>query len=190
MAPPNDACGVIFRTLRFDRAMNAAECDRVQNAARERGVTIVLRSNEPLGRTYGLVESDEEGAHAIGDAVSATVYQTAIIALAVFPAIPEALPLLIGALGGPGRPSGLLECVRCGQGAIIEWDPQRSSTEVVMGLVDVELQRLRSGRTAQLLSPLPESIVAQICADGLQCAEVTPEGILETLLERAGLGDA
>lgn len=167
--------------------MDAAELDRVQNLARERGVTMVLRSSESLDRTYGLVETDEDRAREIGEAASATVYQTAIIALAVFPAIPEALPHLIDALAGTGRPSGLLECVRSGQEVIIEWDPERCSAEVVMGLVDVELQRFRSGRTAELLSPLPESIVARICADGLQCAEVTADRILETLLDRAGL---
>ena len=54
-------------------------------------------------------------------------------------------------------------------------------------MLDTELQRFASGRTAELLAPLPEAIAAQIAAEGLQTPEIASNRVLETLLERMGI---
>jgi hypothetical protein len=112
------------------------------------------------------------------------VYQTAVIAVAVFPAVPEALPSLLDALGGPGRPAGILACRTCPGGVVIEWDPEISGLELVRGLVSVELRRYGSGWTTELLSPLPPALVATIAAQGLAAPEITQKRVLEFLIGR------
>jgi hypothetical protein len=177
-----------YVTLRFERAMNAAELAAVERVVRARGATIVLRSSARCARTYGLLDAVHgTTVDAIRTATSATAYDGAIIALAVYPVPVEALPALLNALGGSGRPAGVLECALCGDGVVVEWDPERASAELIRTLVDVELRRFGATRTAELLSPLPEAVVARICAEGLSAPEVTPERILETLVDKAEL---
>ena len=56
---------------------------------------------------------------------------------------------------------------------------------VVLGVVDVELRRFHSGRTAELLTPLPAEWTAKIAAEGLQAPEIARDRVLEDLIERA-----
>jgi hypothetical protein len=187
-ASANDELDVTFRTLRFDRRMTPADAAGVAKLAGEHGATISLRSSERIDRTYALLGVEQPTtANTVGMATGAKLYETAIIALAVYPAPVQALPALLEAFGGAGRPSGVLECSSHGQGVVIEWDPQRCSAAVVSALVDVELRRFGGARTAELLSPLPETIVARIAAEGLGAPQLTPDRLLETLLDRAGL---
>ena len=110
-------------------------------------------------------------------------YEAAVIAWAVFPTVPEALPSLYAALGGPGRPVGVLACRPCPQGAIIEWDPDSGGIEIIMRLVDVELRRFCSGRRAELLSPLTPRLSAKIAASGMSAPEIAADRILELLID-------
>jgi hypothetical protein len=80
----------------------------------------------------------------------------------------------------------MLACEPCQGGAILEWDPEKTGVAAVMGVVDAELRRFQSGRTAELLAPLPAAVIASIAAEGLQAPEIVPGRELETLLERAG----
>ncbi|HKU81241.1 MAG TPA: hypothetical protein VJP76_03650 [Candidatus Tumulicola sp.] len=121
-------------------------------------------------------------------AVGAVTYDAPVIAIAVFPSVAEALPALVDALEGTGRPAGMRGCSPCGGGGVaIEWDLDATSAGVVMGIIDVELARFTSGRSAELLAPLPPHWVTRIAAGGLRAPEISPERTLETLLERAGL---
>jgi hypothetical protein len=128
---------------------------------------------------------DAYDAGAISFAAGDIAYDRPIIALAVFPAVPEALPRIHDAFAGAGRPAGILACHRCPGGVIVEWDPRVTRADVVLGLVDVELRRFASGRTAELLSPLPDSLVAQVAAEGLDAPQIEPNRILELGIERA-----
>lgn len=176
-----------FQTVSFGRQASEAERGDVEAAVRTRGGSVIWRSNARAGRTYGLVRLPIGKLEtAIG---TATVHDTAIIALAVYPAAAEALPFLRDALAGPGRPSGVIAASNCEGGIVVEWDPRRTDAPAVYDLVDVELRRFGGGRSAELLAPLPEDVVAKIAADGLQAPEISPDRELETLVERAGLSD-
>lgn len=109
------------------------------------------------------------------------------IVLAVFPSVPQALPALERALGGPGRPDGVLAVRRSDDAVVVEWDPGRTAVRLVMDLIDAELRRWNASRRTELLVPLSEERLAQIAAAELQAPEIAPDRILETLLERAGL---
>jgi hypothetical protein len=113
------------------------------------------------------------------------VYDGTVIALAVFPEVTEALPKLLGALGGTGRPAGVLACRPCRGGVVVEWDPARTRTSLVLGLIDVELQRFHSGRVSELLSPLTADVAAKLAAEGLLAPEIEPHRILELRIDRA-----
>lgn len=173
--------------MSFGREATAAERDDVETAVRARGGSVTWRSSARAGRTYGLVRlPGGELESAIG---AATVHDTAIIALAVYPVAAEALPLVRDALAGTGRPSGVIGTSNCNGGVVVEWDPRRTAPAMVYDLVDAELRRFGGGRTAELLAPLPDDVIARIAADGLQAPEISPDRELETLVERAGLAD-
>jgi hypothetical protein len=173
---------VVYLTLRVDGSLDEhARKDVDALLAGQRG-RAVWHTSSATGRTYALLELPADP-DLTGIAAGAKVYQTPIIALAVFPEVREALPPLLEALGGSGRPAAILTCEPCSDGMVIEWDPQRTSPAVVLGLVDVELRRFNSGRTAELLSPLPPAVIARIAADGLEAPQIAPERVLEILLD-------
>lgn len=176
-----------FQTVSFGREATAAERDDVESAVRARGGSVTWRSNARAGRTYGLVRLPDGELETTIDA--ATVHDAAIIAIAVFPVAAEALPFVRDALAGSGRPSGVIGTSDCSGGIIVEWDPRRTAVAAIYDLIDVELRRFGGGRSAELLAPLPDEVIARIAADGLQAPEIAPDRELETLVKRAGLGD-
>lgn len=176
-----------FQTVSFGREATAAERDDVESAIRARGGSVTWRSSARAGRTYGLVRlPDGKLETGIG---AATVHETAIIAIAVFPMVAEALPFVRDALSGAGRPSGVVGTWNCDGGIVIEWDPRRTAASAVYDLIDVELRRFGGGRTAEPLAPLPDDVVARVAAEGLQAPEIAPDRELEMLVKRAGLAD-
>ena len=131
--------------------------------------------------TAALEPGEEDGALS-----GARWYDDAIIALAIEPTPADALPAIREALSGPGGPAGVLECDVSGGAAIVEFLPSRIAASLILNVADVELRRFRGYRKVTLLNPLPAEVTAKIAADGLQSAEITPERILEALLERTG----
>jgi hypothetical protein len=179
---------VTFQTVSFGREATRAERDDVEAAVRRAGGSVSWRTSARAGRTYGLVTLPAgNAASALG---AAKVHGAALIAVAVFPGVAEALPFLLDALGGAGRPSGVLGCAPCPGGVVVEWDPRQTTAATILGLIDVELRRFGGARSAELLAPLPPDLVARLASEGLQAPDIGSERELETLLERAGLGDA
>ena len=177
------------RTLRFEE-----RADRVigglASIALPADVRIHVGEALPFARTYALAEGSEQREPA---AVAALVphahwFDDAIIALRIEPLPPDALPTLAEALGGDGRPQGVIACERFADGLILEWDATLGSPLLIPQIVAVELRRWNGSHRAQLLAPLPERMLAALAAEGLRAPEIAPDRILETLLERAGVG--
>lgn len=180
----NDATSVTYLTLSIGADDAEARRETIDELVQRDGGDARWRSNGPAGRSYALLElPDGADLDAIRAASGASAYDGAVIALAVFPAVAEALPHLLAALSGSGRPAGILACRECEGGIVVEWDPQVSSVRLVLDAIDVELRRFNSGRTAELLSPLPPAVVAAIASQGLQAPEIEPERILELRIE-------
>lgn len=181
----NARCNVIYFTLSVAGRPDDSRRHAIDAAMQARGGRVTWRVNPIAGRSYALLEAPapfDPGDFAMAPGES--VYDTAIIALAVSPTVPEALPYLVDALGGEGGPAGILAVRSCGEGLIVEWDPRRSGARVVSAVIDVELARFQSGRRADLLSPLPPSVLATIAAGGLQTPQLTTDRVLELLIER------
>ncbi len=166
----------------FDDARRAA----MEDAVRREGGKVFWRTSETAGSAYALLElPDRYDREAIRTVSGAVTYDGPIIALAVFPALAEALPPLLEALGGPGRPAGVLGSRPCPGGAIVEWDPNITEARVILGVIDVELRRFGSGRVAELLSPMPPALAAKVAASGLRAPQIEPHRILDLRTDRA-----
>lgn len=156
----------------------------IDDAVARRGAQIVWRTSVIANRSYASIAAPSQIAVADIPAASGdTIYGGAIIALAVFPTVPEALPVLVEALCGPGAPASVLACHAVSNGIVVEWDPMRCPVEVMLGTIDLELRRFSSGRTAELLAPLPPAAIAAIAARGLQTPQITARRILELVAD-------
>jgi hypothetical protein len=174
---------VAYLTLSADEALDGAQRAAIDAVIARSGGTSSWRM--AAGRSYALL--DVPDAYDAGDLRAlfrGTVYDRPVIALALFPAVEEALPMLREALMGAGRPAGILASYACDRGVVVEWDPAITEARLVLALADVELQRFGSGRVAELLSPLPPATAAAIAASGLQAPQVEPHHILELGIER------
>jgi hypothetical protein len=156
----NARCNVGYLTISSPGSPDDSRRDAIEAIARVRGGRAMWRINPSAGRSYALLElPDGFDPSEIPIAPGEVVYQTAVIAWAVFPTVPEALPQLYEALGGTGR------------------------IEIVMKVVDVELRRFCSGRRAELLSPLTPALSAKIAASGVAAPEIAADRILELLVD-------
>ncbi len=182
----NDKANVAYLTLSIDGDIDDARRAAIDDAVHQQGGKAVWRKSEAAACSYALLELPDpcDGAAIIG-ASGATAYDRPIIALAVFPTVAQAIPALLDALGGRGRAAGILRCRACDGGAVVEWDPEVTDARVVIGLVDLELERFASGRITELLSPLPPLVVARIASSGLEAPQITPQRILQLRVDRA-----
>jgi hypothetical protein len=172
---------VAYLTLSIEGDLDDARRAAIEDAVRRQGGSVLWRTSAAARRSYALLAMpDRYDAAAIRAIAAGTLYDKPIIALAVFPALTEALPLLCETLGGAGRPAGVLACVPVPGGVVVEWDPSLTDAAVILALVDVELLRWQSARTAELLSPLPRPVVAKLAASGLRAPMLVPERVLES----------
>lgn len=179
----NGESSVAYLTLSIDGTPDDGR-KAIDEAVRRQGGRAIWRVHSNLGRSYALLELPESyDQRAIRAASAGVLYETPVIAMAVSPTVPQALPGILDALGGLGKPAGVLACRSVAGAAVIEWDPNVSPVGLVLGLIDVELHRFAAGRTVDLLAPLPPSSVAKIAAEGLQAPQIEPSRVLEMVID-------
>jgi hypothetical protein len=106
-----------------------------------------------------------------------------IIALQIEPEAKDALPVLAQALGGPGAPAGVTRAEILADALALEFHPATTPWSTIRALIDTELARFGSTTRRTLLrSSLSLEMETQLAADGLQCAELGPDRILEKLI--------
>ncbi|HEX3671049.1 MAG TPA: hypothetical protein VHT92_05020 [Candidatus Cybelea sp.] len=177
---------MVYLTLVVEGELDAARRAAVDDVIASQGGAAFWRASPSTGRSYAVFELPGEcDRAAIERAAGSTLHDGAIIALAVSPAVAEALPHVCDALGGAGRPAGVVACRRDGDSAIVEWDPEITAPSIVLGLIDVELRRYASGRTVELLSPIPAALAAKLAASELRAPQIEPARILELRTPRA-----
>ncbi|HVS45338.1 MAG TPA: hypothetical protein VMS32_01585 [Verrucomicrobiae bacterium] len=173
-----------FATLRYDGLLDTHQRGAVQTRLRTLEARVVWHNDDATRRTYAAVESsrdfsDEQLRSAVADA---RAYPRSVIALAVTPRPAEALPVLLEALGGPGRPAGVLDCAIVGDELCVEWDSQVTAAALITVTLDAELARFNGTRTTRLLRPLGVEAIVKVAADGLGATQLDPQRILEVLL--------
>lgn len=179
----------VARTLRIDRALSETEKATAAEQCREAGAScLAFLSNERFECTYATFETPRDG---VADAIcaqlaSAAFWDLPVIALAIEPFVSDALPFLEEALGGAGKPAGVLRCERRAGSVLVELAEKRTSLDVILALVDVELRRFgNAARRVHCLSPLPVQFQACIAARGLAVPGIDSSQILEVLIERS-----
>jgi len=177
-------------TVRMATDSGQADCAAVDFAVRADGASMRWSPRSRTGLRYGIVTGATRQLPEFLRAVKgASIRAAGIIAVAVYPSVPEALPTLQDALGGPGAPSGVLGCEPAAGGIVVEWDPSRTATTTIYALIDIELARFAASRVIELLIPLDDASLAGIAAHGLRAPELQSGRILEQVLERAGVLD-
>jgi hypothetical protein len=160
----------------------------VADAARASGCPRAPVWKESAGRAYALIERVEDRRAIVAAASGAFVSESPVIALAVYPNVAQALPLLAAAFAGAGRPSGVVSAeIEPMPGGtrrfVVEAESAKTGADVLLALVDIELARYRSARRIELLAELPLEQIARIAATGLRCEGITPDRILEYALD-------
>jgi hypothetical protein len=123
-------------------------------------------------------------ADSLGKLEGVRVMMGPVMALAVWPRPPEALPELLEALGGEGAPVGIAGVETSGDALIVEFDIDRSAASLVLRTIDVELDRFSGTRTSEVLTPMPLDWSTRIAAEGLGAPDIAPDRVLEALLEQ------
>ncbi len=176
-----------LQTLRLQTVLRDQELVNAKASLRSLGAdTVELVSTHRFGLTYGMLESERllDTRRVLKHFPDARLYEWAVIALAIEPAVPDALPILQNAFAGAGRPSGVVECRLDGAALVIEFRPDQASPQILFALLDAELARFGShGRTTTLLSPLPPMPACAVAASGLRAADLTTDRILDVLIE-------
>jgi hypothetical protein len=182
---------VTFLTLSTGGKLDADRRNEVEEIVRRSGGTVHWNVSARTNRTFALLHLQGESQASLRDellswsraAHPANVYDGAIIGFALYPSAPQALPAVAQALGGSGRPAGVVACTACPGGLIVEFDPLRTSPQMLLDLVEIELERWGSAREMELLTPLPDETWALVAAQGVQAPELTAQCVLDRLLE-------
>jgi hypothetical protein len=134
-----------------------------------------------LARTYARCEVAAEAEDAIarlGPAGPARVDLPPLVVLQIVPEGAAALAALAEALGGEGRPRGIVSCERAAPALVVELDSDVTSLDLVVALIDAEL-RGRPRRIVPLL-PLEDDVLARFAAARLGAAAFGASRIIET----------
>jgi hypothetical protein len=105
-----------------------------------------------------------------------------LVVLRIRPDAGRRLAALESALGGPGRPAGVLEARPDGGALIVEFDARRTPLDVVVALVDAELASA-PGRTIEPLVTLDDRTLTGFASSLLNETALDPSRLIETHLE-------
>ncbi len=114
--------------------------------------------------------------------LKARVDEPALLVLDVTPRDPACIPALLHALGGPGRPAGVVEARAGGDSVTLGVDESISSLRLIVDLVDAELERSPGRRIVPLFGLGDDSLTA-FAAATLHAPEIDVSRLIETHTE-------
>lgn len=175
----------VDQTWRFDALLSPQELQTLLGAARAQGIACEACAVERFGSTYvsASVPDARAGQEFAARQSASATYDPPVIALAIEPQNPNALPALFEALGGSGAPVAVTGCERRDAALILEVAASAPAWRVVRAVIEAELARFSSSHTTTLLSPVPLAVQAEIAAAGLACPDVTPARVIEALID-------
>jgi hypothetical protein len=104
------------------------------------------------------------------------------IVLEIVPQHAERLPALLEALGGPGRPAGIVAVEQRGAALRVELDERLTPLRFLVDLVDLELAHAPGRRITPLL-PLADESLAAFAAATLAAPEISASRLVESFVE-------
>lgn len=170
-------------SVRFDRVLEQNECDELTRVLRSAGVAAgPWRSPAQSGRTYATLRFDGGLDRAALEGRGGRVAEPALTVLEIAPDRLERLSALAEALGGPGGPAGVVDCLSLPSALIVELDETRTPLATLLDVVDIELER-SSGRRITPVLELSDEKLAAFAAALLADPELDSSRLIETYTE-------
>ncbi len=173
-----------FASVRYDGVLDPSERDETVRALRSTGAD-VTSWNVAAGRTYAGVRfpagaAERTTAHLRS---AARVDEPPLAVLRVEPADARTLPALQHALGGPGRPAGVVDVRRDGERAlVVELDWRTTAPALLLAAIDVELATAPGRRILPLIA-FDDAVLAAFAGAALGEPDLDASRLIETYLE-------
>jgi hypothetical protein len=173
-----------FASVRYDGVLGPSERDETVRSLRSTGADVTSWSVAG-GRTYCRVRvnaADESAARAALPR-AARVDLPPLGVMRVEPFWPAALPALRHALGGPGRPAGVVDLRSDGSAAlVVDFDCRRTAPDLIVAVIDAELRAFPGRRITPVL-PFEDDVLAAFAGALLSEPDVDASRLIETHLE-------
>jgi hypothetical protein len=149
------------------------------------GRAVSWHSCAELHRTYALFSlPDGYDASAFAAAAGAQrIDDPALVVLEIIPEEPRRAEALARALGGAGRPAGIVDAVRTHRGIVIELDAERTPLRFVIDVVDTELEFAPGRRIVPLLA-FDDAVLTAAARDLLGDPAIDVSRLIETYSEQ------
>lgn len=171
-----------FASVRFDGVLAPSERDAATRAIVSAGAT-VTSWNACEARTYATVSLAGD-VSALRDAVDGIVDEPPLLVVRVTPTAPRFVAALAHALGGSGRPAGVVAAHRSASDVVVECDPRVTSLATLVALVDCELVTA-PGRRIEPLVGIDDATLVAFAAVVLGEPDLEPSRLLEPHLADA-----
>lgn len=171
-------------SLRYDRVLAGSEREALASVLISLAVTPTSWSlATQLERTYLRCEYEGEvpAAASLAPTGCACLHAPPLVVLEVIPAGGAGLAALEQALGGAGRPLGIVSCERSEIGLVVELEDAVTPLDLVVALVDAEL-RGRPRRIVPLM-PLEDGVLARFAGARLSVDGLDASSLIETHAE-------
>ncbi len=172
-------------SVRFDAVLGDGERSRFAAALdSQRARLVSWKPWPPAGRTYARIAygGDRPRVEDLASPPPSAVDDPALLVLAIEPADPRACPRLAAALGGDGRPAGVVSAEEVEAAVLVEFDPRLTPLSLVVDVIDAELAHAPGRRIVPLIA-LDDDVLAEFAAATLAEPAIDRTRILETYLE-------
>jgi hypothetical protein len=143
-----------------------------------------LRAHGTLGRSYGFLELDPacDLAALSGAFGNARFSEPPLAVLEVVPDHERRLAALAHALGGRGRPAGIVDAILTTHSLVLEVDVVKTALSLVLDIVDCELETAPGRRIVPLI-PLTDATLAVLARDLINDPAIDLSRLIETYTE-------
>lgn len=172
--------------IRFAKVLAASERDDVLRVVASVGAT-ATSWRDAGDRTYALLAlAPLSGGTQLRERLRAAAPDArldlpALAILRVTPDRERHLARLARALGGPGRPVGIVASATDGDALVIEADVRTTPLSSIVASVDAETGR--EGRRIEPLFPLSDAVLTELAGRELGLPDLDPSRLIETYLE-------
>ena len=177
-------------SIRFDRVLAQGERAVAVRALNSCGAKATSWAVARSGRSYAVAKLTTEcDVNALREQLGARVDEPPLLVLDVVPDDPERVPALAHALGGAGRPAGVVDAKPSGDALTVELNEATTPLRLIIDVIDAELER-SPGRRITPLFRLEDATVTALAAASLRAPEIGVVRLVETytdpLLRSAG----
>ncbi|MBD5634995.1 MAG: hypothetical protein IAI49_11000 [Candidatus Eremiobacteraeota bacterium] len=176
-----------FASVRFADVLAASERETMTRTLASVGAE-ATSWNVAADRTYACARSARDGEDALRDLLraelaGACVDSPPIAVLRVSPDRLHRLAPLASALGGAGRPAGVVRCATERSALVVEVDVRATPLSLIVALIDVETS---GGRRIEPILPLCDDVLAELAGSILGEPDLDASRLIEPYLESLG----